>query len=541
MKEDDRLRDLDFVNTIESIPLPTRTVVASVEGKGTGVEWICVLDEDDEEPIYHRSWDKEYEEDEQWGGAWKELTEGRHLDDYFLWNGKIKARGKICVPTSIVPKLVKALHELGHAGRHKMEEMIKRKYWLPPRIGLRRIVMEVLNSCLGCQAAKPRTGLHPDSREFQPIPQHIFASLAMDFVDLPKTKYKGEEYDVGFVIVDRLSGYVLCFPCAKKGLTGESVAHLFFHRAVMFLGVPKEIYSDVDIRLVSSFFQTLCTLLGIEQYYSTVYRPQSNGRAETAVKLVINTLRKLLVEQNRSWVEVLPLALWAINDMPTVNNLPSPHKILFGRDAPTFGDLPPIDDPERSVDCKKWLDTMECHRNWVSRQLLKLHTEATRKFKEKHPPVTSYQPGDLVWIKLRDKERVGKLDPLWSGPYTVNRREHEKSYWIDRPETGPEQYHVDELKIYPLQLQKDGKKRKEIAFVAPRTKYDEHQRKQVEEVLDHRLDPYRNKLQLKIRWRDEGPKGDTWEPASTFFLPSNWTVRQYLKKKGTEYKVDNIT
>ena len=75
-----------------------------------------------------------------------------------------------------------------------------------------------------------------------------------------------------------------------------------------------------------------------------VYRPKGNGRAETAVRLTIESLRKIVNEvthQSVNWVTALPSALWNLNDLPGVYNPYSPHFLGFGRNPIAFGDVPP--------------------------------------------------------------------------------------------------------------------------------------------------------------------------------------------------------
>ena len=48
---------------------------------------------------------------------------------------------------------------------------------------------------------------------------------------------------------------------------------------------------------------------GVEQQEGVIYRLQSNGRAELAVKSVVNALRCFLKERPGKWVQALPLAL----------------------------------------------------------------------------------------------------------------------------------------------------------------------------------------------------------------------------------------
>ena len=74
-----------------------------------------------------------------------------------------------------------------------------------------------------------------------------------------------------------------------------------------------------------------------------MYRKKSTGRAERAVQVVVDTLRKLLQQagRNRKWTDLLPLALSCANDMPGAVSDFSPHRLVFGRDPIGFWGSPP--------------------------------------------------------------------------------------------------------------------------------------------------------------------------------------------------------
>ena len=59
-------------------------------------------------------------------------------------------------------------------------------------------------------------------------------------------------YDSVFVIVCRLTGYVMALPCSTT-ITSSEVDSLFLTRFVTFFGLPKEIFSDVDEILMQIF------------------------------------------------------------------------------------------------------------------------------------------------------------------------------------------------------------------------------------------------------------------------------------------------
>ena len=75
------------------------------------------------------------------------------------------------------------------------------------------------------------------------------------------------------------------------------------------IGVPAIITTDRDPRFVSSFFTTICALSGCRVVFSQAHRPQANGRAESAGKVIRDIMRKLFLEEARSWVLLLPLAI----------------------------------------------------------------------------------------------------------------------------------------------------------------------------------------------------------------------------------------
>ena len=189
---------------------------------------------------------------------------------------------KNCVPRVHIDEVIRVYHDVGHPALHKLMTLLARRFIFSiKQKDLHHRCWTVCHFCQICQAVKPRRGKVPGTMDFCPIPQEIFTSLCMDFVDLEKCKSPdGNLYDCAFVIVCRLSGYIVAIPCKKEGLTAKRLAELFLSNCVNFMGLPNEIVSDNDHLISSSFFKTLCELVGIEQHFSIIYRPKGNGRAE---------------------------------------------------------------------------------------------------------------------------------------------------------------------------------------------------------------------------------------------------------------------
>ena len=185
----------------------------------------------------------------------------------------------------------------------------------------------------------------------------------MDFVEVPECVYEGKMYDFIFVIVCRLTGYILVIPLSKKGSSAEVCGKLFVRHGWHFMGVPKMITTDQDPRFVSVFFRTLCSMVGAKQVFSRVYRADGNGRAEQAVRDVVGSLRVILLEKDlvaENWMEVLPHAIHALNSSPWVVTGMSPHEVVFGRPLFGFGDQRPLTSYTDSVSLSA--------SDWVHRQ-----------------------------------------------------------------------------------------------------------------------------------------------------------------------------
>jgi len=98
-------------------------------------------------------------------------------------------------------------------------------------------------------------------------------------------------------------------PSQKEGMTGKKAANLLLDNSWGEIGIPGIITSDQGTQFVSQFFGTLCARLGIRMAYSQAHRPQANGRAEVAGRVVQDLLRRLFLDGEVNWVEALPRAL----------------------------------------------------------------------------------------------------------------------------------------------------------------------------------------------------------------------------------------
>ena len=476
-------------------------------------------------PLFFREWN--YDNDPVYGPIASDLRDGVVMDNYALTAQRLIFRDtvgfKFCVPRDIASEVVNCYHLHGHPSAAKLLSLVKRRYCFSIREKqLFDICQSICQHCQVCQAVKPRRGKAPGTMDFFPIPEDVFSSLCMDFLELESVKGSdGKEYNYVLVIVCRLSGYIVAVPCQKSGLTAQSLAQLFLEKCICLMGLPNEIVSDQDHLISSKFFTTLCDLVGIQQHFSIIYRPKGNGRAEAAVKAIVNILRLALTEQKKNWLQTLPWALWQQNAMPGLILPYSPYRIVFGRDPPGLGDIPPAKPMRVNVSCEEWFSQIEKIRKSVQSKLSSIHDRIRQQFLKDHKSF-AYEPGDKVWVR-NSPIRTGstKLDPLWTGPCEIlSRLGNSGRYKVSLPR-GVEDMHMDNFK--PYLTPPDGKAIP-FHYFKPRPKLPETDEYVVQKILDHKVD--RGIHLWKVRWKGYGPEEDSWEPASSFigYVQQDWKL-----------------
>jgi hypothetical protein len=345
----------------------------------------------------------------------------------------------------------------------------------------------------------------------------------MDFLQLPACQdLDGSTFDYILIIVCRLSGFVLGLPCKKDGLSAEIVARMFLKHVVAIFGIPHEIMSDCDHLINSRFMNTLCALAGIVQHTSIIYRPRGNGRAETAVRSVVEMLRRSLAEFPSSWIQALPWAIWQINDLPGVDGEHSPHHIVFGREGIGLGDAPSLRMGRQSLQAEHWFEQVASLRQQVQAKISGPHERLRLKF-QKFQKALEYQPGDRVWVRNLPHE-ADKLDPLWTGPCEILSRVAQTGRYQVALPVGIQDIHSDRLRLYLPTI--DGE-RIVLHYYRPAKDIPEDDAMVVEQILGHRVRAGQH--QWKVRWKGYDQSFDSWEPASSFvgYLQMDWL--QYNK------------
>jgi hypothetical protein len=98
-------------------------------------------------------------------------------------------------------------------------------------------------------------------------------------------------------------------------------------------GVCHTIVSDNATYYTNSELQSFLKSLGVQHRFTSAYSPQSNGQAEAAVKILLNSLQRAVGNNPDSWDEKLPWTLLGVRNAKHTTTGYSPFFVMTVRHA----------------------------------------------------------------------------------------------------------------------------------------------------------------------------------------------------------------
>lgn len=176
-----------------------------------------------------------------------------------------------------------------------------------------------------CRACNRNSPSQPRSEPTPPIfPTTPFEAVVSDFFE-----FKGMNY---LVIADRLSAWTECY--RTKAGTDESGSRgliLLLKRFFGTFGVPRELSSDGGKEFVADATQEFLIRWGVQFRLSAAYNPQSNGRAELAVKSTKRLIEDNVGPDGELDTDKFLRAILIKRNTPDPTSKLSPAEIVFGR------------------------------------------------------------------------------------------------------------------------------------------------------------------------------------------------------------------
>ena len=172
--------------------------------------------------------------------------------------------------------------------------------------------------------------------------------------------------------------------------------------------------------------KSLCSLLNVKQIYTSSRHPQTNSRAESYNKNILNSLRTRC-ESEPNWPDLLPTIGNSSRTSVAKNLGVSPYQVVFGRPPLSSIDhllIPPDNLP---ISAKQYFEKMqpqlEILRESVRQNQLHSSTN-TKKMHDAHGNVKipKFAVGNRVWLseQLPSKVKLGhKTNQKFKGPFLI--------------------------------------------------------------------------------------------------------------------------
>jgi len=306
-----------------------------------------------------------------------------------------------------------------------------------------------------------------------------------------------EGYDAIWVVVDTLSKMRHFVPC-QTTIDALGLAELFLLEVVRLHGLPSTIVSDRGPQIASTFWQQVCSRLGIDRTMSTASYPQTDGQTEWMNASIEQYLRVFVNHQQDDWVKWLLSAEFAANNGTSETTKCNPFYAVQGVDPrmTIVGETMQECNPRRvSVDqVQATMQQIHEHLQLEMRRSQAVQEEGANRA---WIPAPNIPEVSQVWLDARNIRTTRPTRNLvWKrlGPFTVVRQISPYAYQLDLPASIP--IHrvqpvslLDPVVNDPLEGQR--------ANPPPLVEVDGEEEYQVLSVEDSRV--YRSQLHYLIR------------------------------------------
>lgn len=234
-----------------------------------------------------------------------------YRDEISIEDGVLMKGYRIIIPQNMKLEVLNKLHE-PHLGLEKTKLRARESvFWKD----INKDIENIVRKCETCQ--KHQSGQQKEPLIQTEIPPRPWHTIGTDLFYL-----KGEEYLL-------ISDYYSKFPFVRKIPKNQSTSHKIVTLTKQIFseqGIPEVVRSDNGPHFSGSPYRKFSEEYNFRHETSSPHYPRSNGYIESQVKLVKRTLAKALESDLDPYKAIL-----ALRTTPIDNKLPSPARILFGR------------------------------------------------------------------------------------------------------------------------------------------------------------------------------------------------------------------
>ena len=357
---------------------------------------------------------------------------------------------QIVVPKSYRHEILSIAHESpmsGHLGINKTYHRIINHFYWP---GLKSDVSKYCKTCHTCQmVGKPNQTI--PKAQLQPVPafDEPFSRILIDCVGpLPRTK-SGNEYLLTIMCTSTR------FPEAipLRNIKTKSIVKALI-KFFTFVGLPKSVQSDQGSNFMSGIFQKVMHELGIKQYRSSAYHPESQGALERFHQTLKNMIRSYCFDTEKDWDEGIHLLLFAVRESVQESLGFRPFELVFGhsvRGPLKFLKEKFLSNDETALNLLQYISDFRNRLSWVCEVARSNPKTSQGKMKaryDNHVIDRKFKRGDKVLALLSIPGRP--LQARYFGPYTIDKKTSDSNYIINTPgrRKNKQMCHLKMLKEY---------------------------------------------------------------------------------------------
>ena len=311
----------------------------------------------------------------------------------------------LLVPPDFQQQIIREVHNRGHYGRKRTNNIIKSQYYWPYQ---KKSVDEFVRGCQQCQLNKVRPKIPRNLVKFPKTDR--FRTVHIDIVGPMERSKRGSLYIV--TMMDRFSRWLEAVPV--RNITATNIAIVFYKNWVCRFGVPDNLISDQGTQFESYVFKETLNRLGITRCRTTAYHPQTNGILERS-HAVIKSMLRTLGDRFPDWEDALPSVLLAMRTAIGSNDV-SPSLVVYGEQLCIPTHL--VEDKNISLEVEEdlphFLDNIE-KELVILREYIYQTDDTLRGPTEDNPDITFLH--EYVYIK--DPILRGSLQPKFLGPFRV--------------------------------------------------------------------------------------------------------------------------
>ena len=193
--------------------------------------------------------------------------------------------------------------------------------------GVKKDVVQFCRLCHVCQlVGKPNQAV--PAVPLQPIPVYgePFSHVLIDCVGpLPKTKLNNQYL---LTIMCKFTRFPEAIPL--RNIKGPKIVESLI-KFFTFVGLPASLQSDQGSNFMSNIMQQVLYQLGIKQYKSSAYHPESQGAIERFHQMLKNLMRAYCFEFKLDWDQGIHLLLYTVREAVQESLGVSPFELVYGR------------------------------------------------------------------------------------------------------------------------------------------------------------------------------------------------------------------